>query len=299
MIDISENIRSKNKENFSIIIPTWNNLDYLKLCIKSLRLNSSFDNQIIVAVNEGNDGTLEWIDGQKEIDYIHSEANLGICYAVNSCRPHVNTNYIVYMNDDMYACPGWDAELLNEINKLDTDYFLLSSTLIEPVKTTNPNYVAIIKNFGNSIQTFKEEELLLECNNLLMKNWCGSSWPPTVIHKKTWDMVGGFSIEFTPGMYSDPDFSMKLWQAGVRIFYGVGKSKVYHFGEKSTGRVKKNMGSNTFLLKWGLSARTYYSEYLNMGKEYIHKYPENVLLKKTSKIRYRIKRIVVSIRSFV
>ncbi len=294
MIELTKNIRSKNTENFSIIIPTWNNLEYLKLCINSIRSNSFFNNQIIVAVNEGKDGTVEWLETQLDIDYIHSEKNLGVCYAVNACRPLVATNYIMYLNDDMYVLPHWDKELKREIDKINTDYFFLSATLIEPRKNTNPNYVAIIKDFGDSVETFNEEKLLKEYKNLQRKNWRGSSWPPNVVHKNTWDLVGGYSIEFTPGMYSDPDFSMKLWQAGVRILYGVGNSKVYHFGEKSTGRVKKNKGSDTFLLKWGLTARTYYSEYLQLGKDYISKYPDNAELSFISKIRNKLKIIIKS-----
>ena len=34
---------------FSIIIPTFNNLDYLKLCIKSIRQNSKYSHQILLA----------------------------------------------------------------------------------------------------------------------------------------------------------------------------------------------------------------------------------------------------------
>ena len=41
---------------FSIIIPSYNNLNYLKICIKSLRRNSKYNHQIIVHVNEGSDG---------------------------------------------------------------------------------------------------------------------------------------------------------------------------------------------------------------------------------------------------
>ena len=75
---------------------------------------------------------------------------------------------------------------------------------------------------------------------LVMNDWYGASWPPNVVSKKYWDLVGGYSEEFSPGMYSDPDFSMKMWNAGVRVFKGVGKSRVYHFMSKSTGKVVKN-----------------------------------------------------------
>ena len=40
---------------FSIIIPSLNNYNYLKICIDSLLKNSKFKNQIIVHVNVGND----------------------------------------------------------------------------------------------------------------------------------------------------------------------------------------------------------------------------------------------------
>jgi len=72
-------------------------------------------------------------------------------------------------------------------------------------------------------------------------------------------------------MYSDPDFSMKLYQAGVRHFKGVGNSLVYHFGSKSTKRVKKNKGRNTFLMKWGMTANHFSKVYLQTGSPWDEK----------------------------
>ena len=46
---------------FSIIIPTFNNLNYLKLCINSIKKNSKYNHEIIIHVNEGVDGTLEHV----------------------------------------------------------------------------------------------------------------------------------------------------------------------------------------------------------------------------------------------
>ena len=36
---------------FSIIIPTFNNLDYLKLCLRSLKKNSNYEHDIIIFIN--------------------------------------------------------------------------------------------------------------------------------------------------------------------------------------------------------------------------------------------------------
>jgi glycosyltransferase involved in cell wall biosynthesis len=44
----------------SIIIPTFNNLNYLKLFLSSIKNNSSFEHEIILHINEGSDGTLEY-----------------------------------------------------------------------------------------------------------------------------------------------------------------------------------------------------------------------------------------------
>ena len=51
---------------FSIIIPTFNNLNYLKICIESIEKNSNFDHDKIIHINEGTDGSLEYIK-QKEL----------------------------------------------------------------------------------------------------------------------------------------------------------------------------------------------------------------------------------------
>ena len=45
----------------SIIIPSFNNLDYLKLCINSLKKNSFYKNEILVHANEGIDGTIQYL----------------------------------------------------------------------------------------------------------------------------------------------------------------------------------------------------------------------------------------------
>ncbi|MFM2394273.1 MAG: hypothetical protein RLZZ546_2255 [Bacteroidota bacterium] len=252
--------------DFSILIPTWNNLNYLKLCILSLQKNSATKIQIIVFINEGVDGTLEWIKTQKNIDFIYSENNIGICYGLNMCRSLVKSNYIIYLNDDMYVLPDWDARLSQEIINLDSKLFMLSSTMIEPYDTKNP--CVVVKNYGDSIDNFNENLLLKEYSTFFKNDWSGSTWPPNVVHVDLWDLVGGLSIEYSPGMYSDPDFAKKLYESGVRVFKGVGSSMVYHFGSKSTKRTKMNKGSDMFLKKWGITSNFFTREILNRGEIY-------------------------------
>ena len=237
---------------FSIIIPTWNNLSFLKLCIASIRKNSAVEHQIIIHVNDGSDGTLEWVREQG-FDYTHTEQNVGVCLACNMMRTKVSTDYILYLNDDMYMLPGWDTALADEVASLPGNRFFLSSTMIHPYK---PVDVDIVANYGDSLETFDEERLLREYKSLETPDWHGATWPPNLLHRDIWDLIGGYSIEYTPGMYSDPDLTAKLWMVGVRYFKGLSASRVYHFETRSTGRVKKNDGSMQFLLKWGMTNST-------------------------------------------
>jgi glycosyltransferase involved in cell wall biosynthesis len=252
---------------FSILIPTWNNLPYLKCCIESIQKNSTFTHQIIVHVNEGNDGTIDYLNSQN-IEFTHSAQNIGICTALNLSSQKATAAYICYFNDDMYALPGWDYCLVNEIEALGHDDFFISSTMIEPKVGNNKNMLQGY-DFGD-LNNFKEKELIQSYQALVMNDWYGASWPPNVVSKKYWDLVGGYSEEFSPGMYSDPDFSMKIWNAGVRVFKGVGKSRVYHFMSKSTGKVVKNDGRKQFINKWKMTPSYFYKHYLKMGESYKH-----------------------------
>lgn len=231
---------------FSILLPTWNNLALLKLCVQSIRAHSAHDHQIIVHVNDGSDGTLAWVREQG-LDHTHSPGNVGICLAVNESAMLARHDYIVYLNDDMVCCTGWDTALLRRLDTLDTDLFMLSGTMIEPVDTGNP--CVVVGNYGRDADTFDAARLLADVPRLARGDWLGATWPPTLVHRRWWFKLGGYSSELTPGMSSDNDFSMKLWHAGCRIFLGAGDSLVYHFQCKSTGKVKKNDGRRQFLNK--------------------------------------------------
>ncbi len=50
---------------FSIIIPSFNNLEYLKLCVSSLEKNSFLKHELIFHINDGSDGSLDFIKSKK------------------------------------------------------------------------------------------------------------------------------------------------------------------------------------------------------------------------------------------
>ena len=239
---------------FSIVIPTWNNLAYVQLAVDSIRRHSAMPHQVVLHVNDGSDGTLDWARAQG-LAFSHTPHNAGICLAVNEASTLATQPYLVYLNDDMVVCPGWDTRLLDRIRTLPTDLFMVSGTMVEPRETGNA--CVVVRDFGDSAQTFREADLLAALPTLARADWAGATWPPTVVHRQWWFRVGGYSSELSPGMSSDNDFAMKLWHAGCRHFIGVGDALVYHFQCKSTGKVVKNDGRAQFLAKWGMGQRSF------------------------------------------
>ncbi len=250
----------------SIIIPSFNNLDYLELCINSLKKNSYYKNEILVHVNEGSDGTIEYLK-KNQIIFTHTKNNIGLCKACNLISKKSSYDYILYSHDDMYFLPNWDQILIDRVKELNDNKFYLSSIMIngDPKLNGHLNF-----NAGETIDKFDENLLLSNYERLNHNDFQGSTWAPHLIHRDIWNEVGGFSEEFSPGAGSDPDLNMKLWNVGVRFFQCLGKSKVYHFGsvtirKKDKGLFKKNQGSKAnkiFLLKWGISIKTFKKFYL-------------------------------------
>ena len=245
---------------FSILIPTFNNLDYLRLAIKSIKENSKYNHEIILHINDGSDGTLEYAKKEKLI-YTYSENNIGLCSAINKAATKISTKYVLYVHDDMYLCKYWDEFLKKEIEILEDDLFYLSGTNYE-IRDIDNKY-----NPGNSPEKFNPDLFHKFCMNKKEKNLQGSHWAPHIISKRLWDIVGGFSEEFNPGDGSDPDFCMKLWINNVRIFKSIDKFKVFHFGSRTTRNKKiiKNNGTKKFLLKYGFNPKFFRKYYLRGG----------------------------------
>ena len=245
----------------SILVPTYNNLKYLEFLILSLKKNSNYNHQIILHINDGSDGTIEYAKKNK-IEFTFSDKNIGLCSSLNKASQLVNTDYVLYAHDDMFFCKNWDIYLEKEVKKFDDNLFYLSGTNIS-VKNGLINY-----DCGSSIENFNEKKFNEFCDTDKSQDLQGSHWAPHLIHKDLWEKINGFSEEFNPGDGSDPDFCMKLWNEKVRVFKTVSKFKVYHFSSITTRKrgIYLNNGTKTFILKYGFNPRFFRKYYLRGEK---------------------------------
>lgn len=258
---------------FSILIPTYNNLEYLKICVKSIRKNSKFNHQIIIHINESKDDTLEYVK-QNNLDYTFSEKNIGMSLALNSASKLAKFKYIVVSHDDFYYCPNWDTEFFNELKLMNHNNFYLSGTMVNAVPSYEKNDFSKLPvfNAGLTYNEFDEAKLLQNLDNIKTFNFQGSTKHPALVHIDIWKKVGGWSDNFFPTGGDDTDFTMKLWNENIRIFKGLGKSSVYHFGSITTRKKDKSLftylgsrGNKIFLQKWKIGINFFEYFYLKSG----------------------------------
>ena len=268
---------------FSILIPSYNNIEYLKICINSIKKNSNFKHQIIVHVNEGSDKTIEYLK-KNNLDFTYSEKNIGMSLALNTASKLAKFEYILISHDDFYYCPNWDTEFVNELNLLNHKNFYLSGTMVnaasfEKNDFLNPPYF----NAGLTFKEFDEVRLLENLDKIKTIDFQGSTKHPALVHIDIWKKVGGWSEDYFPTGGDDSDFNMKLWNENIRIFKGLGKSTVYHFGSITTRKKDKSLftylgskGNKIFLKKWKIGIyflkKFYLRSYDNNRNKILNRY---------------------------
>ena len=301
---------------FSILIPSYNNLDYLKLCIESIKKNSKYEHQIIIHVNEGSDGTLEYIKNN-DFEYTYSEKNIGMPKALNLVSKLALSDYLVISHDDFYYCPEWDLEFQKELTSIKNNLFYLSGTMVNADKNYLINNHSSLPTFdaGLTCNTFDEEKLLKNLDKIKFFNFQGTTKHPALIHKETWKKVNGWSEEFFPTGGDDTDFLVKLWNSGVRIFKGLGNCSVYHFGSITTRKKDKQLftylgskANKIFIRKWSMSINFFENNYLKSGyknkKMIVNEYdgpltsPKKNYAFLLNKIKFRIYKFYLDLLNF-
>lgn len=91
----------------SIIILTYNNLVYNRICVDSIRKYTKENTyEIVVVDNNSTDGTREWLKEQKDIVAIFNEENVGFPKGCNiGIAAAGKENDILFLNNDTVVTP--------------------------------------------------------------------------------------------------------------------------------------------------------------------------------------------------
>ena len=226
----------------SFIIPSRNNLKYLKQAYNSIRKNQSVEHEICIADDASTDGTSEWVLAQMKRDkWLKLHINKGpdrlghtILY-YTLVNDYSTLDRVMIFHADMYLTPDSDKE----IDKYLKEGVVVSLTRIEPpLHPDGPE--KILLDYGIEPEEFKEEELLQTVKNIqngddgilygplsLNQDTSEGIFAPWAIMKSDWDYIGGHDPIFAPQSKEDSDIFNRFYLAGYE-FVQVWRGLVYH-----------------------------------------------------------------------
>ena len=262
----------------SFILPSRNNLKYLKQAYESIRKNSSVEHEICIADDASTDGTMEqvlvWMKRDKNIQFHRNQGpeRLGhtILYdtLINEYATH---DVVMIFHADMYLCPNSDIEIEKHLEPGK----VVSLTRIEPpLHPDGPE--KIIEDFGIEPEEFRENNLLRwikderEQGEDKITNGIFAPW---AIYKKDFQKIGGHDPLYAPQSKEDSDIFNRFVLAGYELIQ-TWKGFVYHMtsrgsrfkdgalrnpagqvfmkGRESTEWLEQNTRSTrNFIRKWG------------------------------------------------
>ncbi len=97
----------------TVIIPNWNGRHLLGPCLEALAAQTDQDHEVVLVDNGSQDGSVEWVCAHfPTVRVLANASNLGFAAAVNQGIRASASRYVVTLNNDTEADPGWLAALV-------------------------------------------------------------------------------------------------------------------------------------------------------------------------------------------
>tara|TARA_R110000744_G_scaffold33041_1_gene77023 strand:- start:171 stop:1049 length:879 start_codon:yes stop_codon:yes gene_type:complete len=262
------------KHKITTCISSNNNLEYLKLAVKSVRQNAYFkDMPIVIYAENCTDGTNEWLsNNQYNLEYYIEDNKIekGIGGGMDFCVNKSQTEFVNIIHSDMWVAPNQDLELLKLYDDIDKNIRLIASSFrIQPkIFPNDPNYrpgtiFVPLDEFGAYHNDFNSDyfnqwanEFSKE-NNINVRKGGGAGF---FCRKKDYEWIGGNDPLFAPASWEDMDLFIRMQLEGYE-FKMTSKSTVYHFSAR--GSHFRDEAKDNFKQK---SQRQQTSEQINMQK---------------------------------
>lgn len=253
--------KSENKSEplASIIILTYNGLEYTKQCFDSVHRNTSYPHEIIFVDNASSDGTVEYLkeieNKYRNIRLILNSHNCGFPLGNNQGMAVANGEYIILLNNDVIVSENWLEKMIEcaESDKRIGIAGPMTNHISGPQCDLNANYKSIseLPHFARSY------------SKLNAKKWV--EYPRItgfcmLIKKELISKIGGLDPIFGKGNFEDDDFCLRSYLSGFKSVIA-GNVFIHHYGGKSfrlDGEKEYlsqlNENKNVFSLKWGTEA---------------------------------------------
>ena len=198
------------KLTVSVVIPTYNRVEYLKKALKSLLNQSYMPNEIIVIDDGSTDGTKEFlmrISKKNKLIRYYSQKNGGPSKARNLGIKNAKGDIICFFDDDQIAPKDWIKEIIKSFKS--GDIVGVGGPYIEEVEGEN-----VYERYLKSIFAGSYSRKLPYLGGNL------------AFYKGVLQKVGGFDEHLKTG--EDVDLSFRIYLKNYKIVFN-DNMIVYHF----------------------------------------------------------------------
>ena len=256
-------------DKITFCIPSKDNLRYLKTCIPSIRKNAyRGDHDIVVFVDQDNDGTINWLnEAKREYDLkfiINPKLNkerFGIGKAYDACIKEANTEVVMVFHADMMLGKHADKKAFDLLESKTA----VCSTRVEPPLHPNAGE-KILRDFGMWPEEFKEEAFDEFVQREIQSDKVTEGiFAPWMVYKKDFLAIGGHD-PILKSCREDSDVFNRMLLAGFN-FKQPWNSLVYHLTGRGAGSFSGDEERH----------KAWQNEMNNSTKEFIRKWGSNVL----------------------
>lgn len=231
----------------SIIIVNYNQKDFLKECLKSIKeANISIDYEIVIVDNNSKDNSLSFLNKfkkeNKNVKVIFNQKNLGYARAVNQGIKNSKGDHFLIVNPDIVVLPG-SVENLYQFMEKNPKIGIVGPKLLNPDKTLQLScfrfpkwYIPILR------RSFLRRIFKKAIDNYLMADWKHDKekevdWilgAAIFVRKKAVEDVGLMDERFFL-YFEDIDWCYRFHLKNWRVFY-YPKAKMIHFYQKMSAK---------------------------------------------------------------
>ncbi len=230
------------KYKASVIVPNWNGIKYIEICLNSL-FNLEFDNFEIIVVDNGSfDGSKELVAGIFEREnkkergkyfckHIKLPENYGFARACNEGVFVSEGEYVVLLNNDVEVDKFWLKELVSGMERHPECWMGTSKMIQYENHRQIYNTGDMFKVWGTGGgRGFGEEDRGQYENEEYVFGACAGAG---IYRRELFDTVGYLDEDFF--IFSeDVDLNLRMQLYGKRAVY-LPKAVVYHWGTATVG----------------------------------------------------------------